>query len=745
MNTIAAEAKTQFEIGNSQRSKGQLEEAIASYRTALQLSPDFAEVHNNLGTVFFLQGRLEDAINSFRDALSSRPDYVDAYRNLGIVLHSLGRTQDAVDVYQKTLALNPKDAEVCNNLGTILLARGHPREAADRFRTALSLKPDYADANVNLGNALKAHGQLEEAIVSYGDALTLSPGIAHTHYALGSALSDLGHVDAAIASFRRALELDERSEFKTAFVTCIKDRAFRQVDAGFRSLVVRAIQEAWAWQSELANLATRLVRADEGIDAAVERASRAWPTPLGARELFGEIGLNVVVYDPLLRALLESTPICDVAMERFLTMVRRALLDAVTDAPDCKGIETEVLDFYCAVAQQCHINEYVYSCDDAELERAGSLRANLLAALDAGREIPAPWIAVVAAYWPMSLLPSAAELLGRPWPASLAAVLRQQITEPQEEDRDRAAVPRLTAVEGEVSRSVMQQYEENPYPRWIRVPSAGASRSLDELLRQEVPAAKFRPSGKAGDIEILIAGCGTGIEAIATAQRFPESRILAIDLSMSSLCYAQRKTREIGFENIEYAQADITRLGSIGRSFDLITSMGVLHHLQDPSAGLRELVSLLRPDGVIRLGLYSEMARQNVVAAREIIAARGYAPNYADMRRCRQDLMLWNDGAQFIQLMSSRDFFVMSEYRDLLFHTQEHRFNILQVKAMLAGFDLNFLGFATLDAKVTKEYVMRFQDDESRTNLDYWHYFETEFPDTFSGMYQFWCQAANGN
>ncbi len=683
-------------------------------------------------------------MNSFRDALATRSDYADAYHNLGIALHSVGRIQEAADVYNKTLALNPADAEVCNNLGAILLARGDSREAADHFRTALAIKPDFADASDNLGNALKDEGELEQAVVSYENAIRLRPDRARTHCNLGNALNELGRIDAAIASFRRALELDEAPEIKAAFVACIKGRVFRQVDPGFRGLVVRAIEEPWAWQSELANFAIRLIRVDEDANAAIERASSAWPIPLDARELFAQRGINAIVNDRLFRALLESTPICDVAMERFLTVIRHAMLRVITETPECMEIEDSLIDFCCAVARQCFINEYVYYCDGAEQDRARLLKDRLLAALNKGGRVSASWIAIVAAYWPLSLLPSAAKLLERPWPASLAAVLRQQIAEPQEEERYRIEVLRITPLEGEITRSVMQQYEENPYPRWIKIPAAGAARSIDELLRQELPATRFRPSGKAGDIDILVAGCGTGMESVATAQRFPEARILAIDLSMSSLCYARRKTRELGLENIEYAQADITRLSSVERTFDVITSMGVLHHLADPLVGLRELVSLLRPGGIIRLGFYSEMARQAVVAAREFIAARDYAPNAKDIRHCRQDLIGWQ-GNEFEQLIGSRDFYVTSECRDLLFHVQEHRLTIPQIKTMLEDFGLNFLGFATLDATVLNEYAVRFPGDKTRTNLDYWHYFETEFPETFSGMYQFWCQTTAGD
>ncbi len=77
--------------------------------------------------------------------------------------------------------------------------------------------------------------------------------------------------------------------------------------------------------------------------------------------------------------------------------------------------------------------------------------------------------------------------------------------------------------------------------------------------------------------------------------------------------------------NIEYSQADILKLGDIERSFDIVESIGVLHHLADPFAGWRTLLTRLRPGGFMRLGFYSEIARRNVVKGRAFIAAHGYS------------------------------------------------------------------------------------------------------------------------
>jgi SAM-dependent methyltransferase len=363
----------------------------------------------------------------------------------------------------------------------------------------------------------------------------------------------------------------------------------------------------------------------------------------------------------------------------------------------------------------------------------------LAAELRQGNAVPASWIAAVAAYFPLLSVPGAEVLPAGSWPDAIAALLKQQIAEPLEERTYRDHIPRLTAVEDGVSRSVRQQYEEHPYPRWIRLPPPGPARGINAHLVRLFPVARFHPVDETGGVDILVAGCGTGRESIETARDFPTARVLAVDLSLASLCYAERKAAELRVANVEHAQADLMKLGSIGRTFAVITSVGVLHHLADPMAGLRELLSLLRPGGCMLLGLYSERARRSIVAARAFIAERGYGPNAADIRRCRQDLMSANAGARFGQLASIRDFYVTGECRDLLFHVQEHRFGLPEIKELLATVGLRLIGFL-LPPDAAKAYGERFPEDKAMADLDHWNAFEAEYPDTFAGMYVFWAQ-----
>src|SRR5262249_16981551 len=184
------------------------------------------------------------------------------------------------------------------------------------------------------------------------------------------------------------------------------------------------------------------------------------------------------------------------------------------------------------------INEYVFAIDEAEWSRANALREDLVAGLGTETPVPALWVVAVAAYWPLSAVPSSQRLMEQSWPDSVRGLLTQQVTEPLEERRYRGKLRTLTAVSAGITQAVRQQYEENPYPRWLKVPPAPEATSVDDFLHQQLPGAHFDALGKGREFDILVAGCGTGIEAVMTAQRFPRSRVLAVDLSVSSLCYA---------------------------------------------------------------------------------------------------------------------------------------------------------------------------------------------------------------
>ena len=437
-----------------------------------------------------------------------------------------------------------------------------------------------------------------------------------------------------------------------------------------------------------------------------------------------------IANDIFLQSALATTIIRGAQLELFLTNLRSALLRAaVAGVDDPSRVDDSVTSLFCALAQQCFLNEYVYAQNDEEVRQATDLRHDLQQKMAAGGEIAPRLLAAVGAYFPLHSLAGAASLLNRAWPPYAADLLRQQVREPLEEAEERRAIAQLTPIDDDVSMRVMQQYEENPYPRWTVNPLA--AHALSHRSAGPRGAAEGRPQQK-----ILIAGCGTGEHPFDIAQKSPDASILAIDLSRTSLAYAQRKTREHGLPNIEYAQADILRLKTIGRTFDRIEAVGVLHHLSDPWAGWRVLLSLLAPQGVMRIGLYSQAARRSIVEARALITERGNQATVEGIRAFRQALIRDRDEARWETILTTVDFYSMSGCRDMLFNVVEHRFTIQEIVAFLDEQRLSFLGFE-LDPKSVEQFQQQFPDAGALLDLEYWDSFEAANPLTFRNMYQF--------
>jgi len=235
----------------------------------------------------------------------------------------------------------------------------------------------------------------------------------------------------------------------------------------------------------------------------------------------------------------------------------------------------------------------------------------------------------------------------------------------------------------------------------------------------------------------LIAGCGTGQHAIGTAARFKGSNVLAIDLSLSSLAYARRKTDGLGIRNIEYMHADILDLGRLNKQFDIIECGGVLHHMDDPMAGWKVLTEYLKPGGLMNIGLYSEMARRPHIKIIDEISEQGIGSSGIEMRSFR-DMIIRSDKNHHKLIIESTDFYSMSTLRDLLFHVQEHRFTIRQIRDHLDKLGLKFCGFGSRN--IVSHFQQTNTDKEDLYDLDKWQAYEEANPTVFAGMYQFWCQ-----
>jgi tetratricopeptide (TPR) repeat protein len=204
----AKKAHSHYNLGNELQELGRLAEAEESYRNAIVLRPNVAQVHNNLGNTLKAMGRLGEAEESFKKAIELKPDFFIAYNNYGTVLDELDKFAESEASYRKAIALNPTYSEAYSNLGSNLRQLGKLKEAEASYTQAIALNPGFAQAHSNLGAILQELGRLDEAEVSYRKAIELKPDYAEAYSNLGMAIEETGDIDEAVVSYQRMLSLN---------------------------------------------------------------------------------------------------------------------------------------------------------------------------------------------------------------------------------------------------------------------------------------------------------------------------------------------------------------------------------------------------------------------------------------------------------------------------------------------------------------------------------------------------------
>lgn len=139
-----ARPETHFQKGEALRAAKNFDAALAEYREALRLKPDYAAAHFGLGITFRDKGDLADAAAEFREVIRERPNDIGAHSALGLTLFRRGDFDGAIAEYREAARLNSQDAETHYLLASALDKKGDHEGAVAEYRETLRLKPDFA-------------------------------------------------------------------------------------------------------------------------------------------------------------------------------------------------------------------------------------------------------------------------------------------------------------------------------------------------------------------------------------------------------------------------------------------------------------------------------------------------------------------------------------------------------------------------------------------------------------------------
>jgi SAM-dependent methyltransferase len=692
-------------------------------------------------------GRWVDAARAYADALRQEPDNVDAAALLGAVLLRLDRAPDAVALLTRAHARAPDHALTALNLGRALLATANPAGAERAFAAALLARPGFADAIAGRCRALLALGRPDDALPlaqSLGDpsllaaaqlargddgsaiatltaALAEAPlpararvaaDLAHTHvHAGGRALAGgdpataASHFAAALPDARAALALCD-TLFRHPDLVVSEDTLLALLDRDDLDHQRLAATLARALRGPgLSPLATENPTAEPGYPRLAPDSVGGSPSATGIRPRFSgdSRGPSPLEQSPLFAPWLRRTIVVDADLNAQLADLRARWADD-------NSASVEALE---ALALQAWWTEYATITTAREdgpqprppfpYDATGSRRSTR----------DERWDPLRAA---LTAPPTA--------PTGLPRLDRAVFEEPAQEHALLAEVPHAgtSRVLDATSIEVAAMYESNPYPRLVgfhrRVPTP-----FDQIVPTSVPHH--------GPRRVLVAGGGTGQHPLQLASGLADAEVLSVDLSARSLARTLRLATKHGIANLRVLQADLLALGDIGR-FDWIDCVGVLHHLAEPLAGGRALVERLVPGGLLRLGLYSERGRRDVVTARARV--QDLTPDDAGLNAARARLL------DLPGLTHSVDFWSQSGLRDLVFHPCEHRYSPLGVADLLARLGLSVVSLQHARPEPEQLFRARWPAGDLH-DLALWDTLEADEPWIFAGMIHVWAQA----
>lgn len=765
-------------LGRMCLERGEVDNALSHYRVAAEKDPNCGEAWVMLGWAYRAKENYRESETCCRKGVSLLPQSAYAKAQLAETLGVQGLHREAVLAYRAALDINSQDPSTWSQLCRLYAQMEEYSNVEMCCREVIARVQGVADPYVNLGIALQEQNKLSDAESAYKDALKINPDLDNAQLNLMVVQYRLGKLDIATESARR---ISERGVNPAALLYQVSTNLLQEGklaeslycgfgllksdpdNQGYRrnfmrmldvvrpghvsALMREEVERSYATESLDSSILTApcltLLKGDPDVTGLIRAANSGDIERIRKGIVAGKY--DAVFQDPMLLKLLQQTVITSWEFEILFGVLRDIYLDIATadtrqETDKCLGGN---ISFLCALACNFFNTEYVSLVSDRERSLQKGLIADVVESVKANRSIDAvvlARLAICCMYTPLSRLGLPAKLVDRlqdTQNASIKTLIKAQWLDHMEEKSTREQIQKLTPVQTTVSCSVREQYEASPYPRWKNVdvyPPLTVNDFMQYLF------ASYEPGDQDVDMpEVLIAGCGTGRQAIMTASILARCNMLAIDLSLSSLAYGMRKARELGVDNITFAQADILEFRS-GRKFHIIESAGVLHHLAEPETGLKILANHLETDGLLRIGLYSDMARRSVTKAKEYIREKGYGASSDEIRLARKDIQNLGDDHPARGVVHAADFFSLSECRDLLFHAQERNYRLHEISAMLDRCGLECIGFESPGMEVTARYNARFPDDPMRASFANWNEFETMYPDTFAGMYMFWCR-----
>ena len=366
-----------------------------------------------------------------------------------------------------------------------------------------------------------------------------------------------------------------------------------------------------------------------------------------------------------------------------------------------------VRPFLCALACKAFLTDYIFPVSDEEQDA-------VLHAEESFKDLSVTDQIILGCYRPLYEIDGATALFDYAIEQQAQDLLHLtvlQIDEPIEEQELRQEIQVIG------TNSINKPLGlDLPYPRWFGTHPARFSLNA-KMIREK--------------LDILYVGCATGQNVAVMAQHTPNAQLDAVDASLAQLGYAKRRIHELGVENIRFLCVQPENMKDLDKTYDLIYAAGALQNVESPTEELSNLTHLMKPAGVMRLALLSDVGLANIKFWRNHIAAQGYKDDYDGIQRLRHDIMHSDIDPLYQRIMKRDDLYSVMGIKRLLFAPHEHGFNFEKIMALLDEAGLRPLKVKAGVPALEQQYKKRFPQDFKKTDLKNWAILEQEVPDAF--------------
>ena len=689
---------------------------------------------NNIKEMFN-SGRLSQLIATKTTILNQHHDNAEVLSILASAHSGLGQNDEALQLFFEAEKKAPDNFLINFNIGNIYLLQYKYREAKQYFEKSIKVKPSFSEALNNLGYCQQELNEFNDALENFKKAIEYNPKY----------LMAMHNIKTNYVKTNRLLEMIE-------FLISLHEEHRDNKDIrNFISSSLHVLNVS-KLDKKVAPMISDFIR-DESIDSKGLGRNSQMIIDNHINDIYDE-SFEKIIKDllpkcdnqilQLIYAHLNNLPILSINFEILISKLRDGFFKEWKKNKNRFFINDIGKNFIKVIAYQMNLNDYLFSSSITKNELE-ELQEHIINTLNQDGNIDIEILYLFQSFEPVRKNNKLTKLIhnllnNNNYFDSFYNEFIDDFVKSKNYIND---IEKLKEIKDDVSVAVESFYEEDPYPRWKKLTLNTNKINFESTITNELTMSKFNPvklaKYRTETVETLVAGCGTGRDALTFALNVNNTNVTAVDLSSASLSYAIMKSEQYGARNIHFMKGDLLDVDHLNKEFDYIISGGVLHHMKDPLEGLKTLSRNLKDGGYMTISLYSEFARTSVTNLREKIRKENLSFDKNDIRKFREDNR-FNDDENFKLISQFSDYYNLNEVKDLLFHIQEHLFTPLSLKTLIDSSGLQFLGFRLRRQDTVDGYRLRYPNDFEGLNLDNWNEYEKIVDhNIFSGMYTFTC------